>query len=107
MRDKLIRDVPKIVVGAIGNARVPNVLSEMKTVEGAASALGLGYFAGKLQKLDDIHGVIQDLKSKGVNALFVCTDPLITTNADILNQWALLRTWRQCIHLGKTAARRV
>jgi putative ABC transport system substrate-binding protein len=90
MRDKLIGDVPKIVVGAIGNARVPNVLSEMKAIEGAASALGLGYFAGKLQKLDDIHGVIQDLKSKGVNALFVCTDPLITTNADILNEWALL-----------------
>jgi putative ABC transport system substrate-binding protein len=90
MRDKLILDHTKIVVGAVGNVDATNVQLEMQRVKDAASDLGLGYFARPLSGLDDIHQAIKDLKSKGVNALFVCTDPLITTNADILNEWALL-----------------
>jgi putative ABC transport system substrate-binding protein len=90
MRDKLIGDLSEIVVGTIGNVDVTNVQLEMQKVGAAAPGLGLGYFAGPLHAVDDIHPVIKDLKKKGVNALFVCTDPLITTNADILNEWALL-----------------
>ena len=90
MRDKLVGDLGEIVVGAIGNVDVTNVQLEMQRVEAAAPGLGLGFFAGPLHAVDDIHPVIKNLKKKGVNALFVCTDPLITTNADILNEWALL-----------------
>jgi putative ABC transport system substrate-binding protein len=90
MRDKLSADHRKIVVGAIGNADNTNVQLEMKRVGDAASDLGLGFFARPLRGLDDIHQAIKDLKNDGANVLFVCTDPLITTNADILNEWALL-----------------
>ena len=65
----------------------------MERVGAAAPSLGLRVLSllGSLHRVDGIHPIIQLVsKKKGVNVLFVCTDPLITTNADILNEWALL-----------------
>ena len=42
-----------------------------------------------LTTVDDIPKVMKDLQNThGVQALYVCTDPLITSSADILNEWA-------------------
>jgi putative tryptophan/tyrosine transport system substrate-binding protein len=90
MRKNLSNDLGEsFVVGAIGNMNAPNVPLEMKNVEEAAKDFELGFVPpGNVQTAADIHPVIRDLKRQNVQALYVCTDPLITTNADILNEWA-------------------
>lgn len=90
MQKHLAGDLGKIHVGAIGNINVPNVKLEMKELKIEAKSLGLKYSEAHLKTLADIHPAIKSLKRKKVDGLFVCTDPLITTNADILNEWALL-----------------
>lgn len=79
-------------VGPIGNTNADNVKDEMKEVKTQASNLGLKFYQSTraLQTVDDIHPVVQDLKANGVRALFVSTDPLITSNADIVNEWAVI-----------------
>ncbi len=64
----------------------------MQAVRTQAPSFGLSFYQSPmaLQTVDDIHPVMQDLKANGVQALFVCTDPLITSNADILNEWAMI-----------------
>jgi hypothetical protein len=79
-------------VGPIGNTNADNVKDEMKEVKTQASNLGLKFYQSTraLLTVDDIHPVMQDLKANGVQALFVCTDPLVTSNADIVNEWAVI-----------------
>jgi len=79
-------------VGPIGNTNAANVQDEMKEVQKQAAKLGLKFYQSTmaLQTVDHIHPVMQDLKTNGVQALFVCTDPLITSNADILNEYAAI-----------------
>jgi putative ABC transport system substrate-binding protein len=93
MHDNLAPDLGnKCCVGPIGNTNATNVKLEMVEVQKQAARLGLKFYQSTipLQTVDDIRPVMKDLKNNGVQALFVCTDPLITTNADILNEWALL-----------------
>lgn len=93
MHDNLATDLGNnFCVGPIGNTNATNVQAEMIEVQKQAIALGLKFYQSKmpLQTVEDIHPVMKDLKKNGVQALFVCTDPLITTNADILNEWASL-----------------
>jgi putative ABC transport system substrate-binding protein len=90
VKDQLEKDFPKIHLGVVGNVNYSNVKLEMKAVKDHALNLGFKYTSGPLRTLRDIRPTIKRLKKKGVNVLFVCTDPLITTNADILNEWALL-----------------
>lgn len=82
--------IHQIHVGAIGNMNYSNVKLEMKAVKDQASNFGFKYSPGPLRTLREIRPTIKRLKKKGVNVIFVCTDPLLTTNADILNEWALL-----------------
>lgn len=91
MRDKLAPDRGNdFNVGVIGNTDVCNVRFEMDIVEDVAATLGLGFSqCPSLQTQEDILPAIKNLKEQGAQALFVCTDPLITTNAEILNQGAL------------------
>ena len=90
VKDQLGKDLVEMHVGVIGNVNYSNVKLEMKAVKDHALNLGFKYTSGPLRTLRDIRPTIKRLKKKGVNVLFVCTDPLITTNADILNEWALL-----------------
>jgi ABC-type uncharacterized transport system substrate-binding protein len=71
-------------VGLIGNDKSPNVKLEMKIAESVAPTLGLKLRKGRIRKQKDIAPVIKGLKGK-VRALYVCTDPLITTHAIELN----------------------
>jgi putative ABC transport system substrate-binding protein len=71
-------------VGLIGNDKSSNVKLEMKIAEIVAPTLGLKLRKGRIRKREDIAPVIRGLKGK-VDALFVCTDPLITTYAKQLN----------------------
>jgi putative ABC transport system substrate-binding protein len=91
MRDNLAPDMgKKIHVSAIGNDGSPNVQLEKKIVADVARDLGLKFRKSPpLKTQDDIEPVITKLKRQGVNTLFVCTDPLITTNAEILNELAV------------------
>jgi ABC-type uncharacterized transport system substrate-binding protein len=83
-------NTPFTVFGVIGNANAYNVQDEMAAV--VAQAPG-GLTAKKsttsLKTAADIPTVIQSVVSQGAQALYVCTDPLITSNADILNNAAL------------------
>jgi putative tryptophan/tyrosine transport system substrate-binding protein len=71
-------------VGLVGNDKSPNVKLEMKIAEIVAPTMGLKLRKGRIRHQKDIAPVIRGLKSK-VKALFVCTDPLITTHAKHLN----------------------
>jgi putative ABC transport system substrate-binding protein len=91
MRDNLAPDMgKKIHMSAIGNDGAPNVQLEKKIVADVARDLGLKFsISPPLKTQDDIGPVITKLKRRGVNTLFICTDPLITTNAEIINKLAL------------------
>ena len=93
VKDTMAKEFPQIHpihVGVIGNVKYSNVTEEMKAVKHYALKLGFQHARGRISTLRDIHPTIKRLKKRGVNVLFVCTDPLLTTNADILNEWALL-----------------
>jgi putative tryptophan/tyrosine transport system substrate-binding protein len=81
-------------VGSIGNTDASNVGSEMDEIQKQAQNYTgkLSFYRSnmKLQTVNDIHPVMLDLKKNKVDVLFVCTDPLITTNADLLNEWAVV-----------------
>jgi putative tryptophan/tyrosine transport system substrate-binding protein len=91
MRDNLVPDWgKKIHLSAIGNDSVSNVQLEKKIVADVARDLGLKFRKSPpLKTQDDIEPVITKLKRQGVNTLFICTDPLITTNASIINKLAM------------------
>jgi putative tryptophan/tyrosine transport system substrate-binding protein len=74
-------------VGLIGNDKSPNVKLEMKIAQQVAPSLGLKVRKGSIRKQKDIARVIGNLKGK-VKGLLVCTDPLITTHAQELNDEA-------------------
>jgi putative tryptophan/tyrosine transport system substrate-binding protein len=76
-------------IGIIGNDKAPNVQLEMKVAQQIAPVIGLQVTKGKIYKKSDIAPVIKSMKNKKVKALLVCTDPLITTNADELNAEAM------------------
>jgi ABC-type uncharacterized transport system substrate-binding protein len=85
--------------GLIGNfdpdnptAGPTNVTDEMTAVKLLAKTPAYGLTplqsTHALNTVDDIPLVIADLANQGAQALYVCTDPFITANADILNQYA-------------------
>jgi len=84
-----------IPVGLIGNTdavTAPNVHDEM-TVAQQNPPAGLSVYKSTLPltTVADIPLVINDLvNTYNVKALYVCTDPLITANADILNEYAVI-----------------
>jgi putative tryptophan/tyrosine transport system substrate-binding protein len=64
-------------VGVMGNVTAPNVVLEMNAVVAAASKLGLDVVPVALSKADDIVPGMESLNGK-VDALYICTDPLLT-----------------------------
>jgi putative ABC transport system substrate-binding protein len=75
-------------IGLIGNDKSPNVKLEMKIAQQVAPTLSLKVHKGLIRQQKDIARVIRSLKGK-VKGLLVCTDPLITTHAQELNDEAL------------------
>jgi putative tryptophan/tyrosine transport system substrate-binding protein len=90
MRDKLTPSLGSgFNVGVIGNTAVCNVQLEMKIVQQVAPDFGLAFTpCPPLQTDADIAPAITSLKTGGAQALYVCTDPLITTYAEMLNELA-------------------
>jgi putative tryptophan/tyrosine transport system substrate-binding protein len=66
-------------VALLGNVDSPLILLEMKAAEEAAPKLGLEVFRLGVRKTEDIEPAIESVKDRA-DALYVCTDPLISTN---------------------------
>jgi putative ABC transport system substrate-binding protein len=87
----LLAPTPFTVFGVIGNADARNVQHEINEVVKRAPVFNLRPVQSdtKLYTAADIPTVIQEVRAKGAQALYVCTDPLITTNAATINQAGL------------------
>lgn len=76
------------VLGVLGNASSPNVRVEIRKIRKLArqKKLPIRVF-GKIRKKQDIATGIKVLTSgrRPVDAIYICTDPLITSNAKFLN----------------------
>jgi putative ABC transport system substrate-binding protein len=75
-------------VALMGNVDTPNVTLEMQAAQDAAPKLDLEVFRLGIKKADDIVPAIEGLKDRA-DALYVCTDPLITTQRIRINTLAL------------------
>ena len=71
-------------VALLGNIGSPLILLEMKAAEEAAPKLGLNVFRLGVRKTEDIESAIESVKDRA-DALYVCTDPLISTNRVRIN----------------------
>jgi ABC-type uncharacterized transport system substrate-binding protein len=75
-------------VALLGNIGSPLILLEMKAAEEAAPKLGLEVFRLGVRKTEDIEASIESVKDRA-DALYVCTDPLISTNRVRINILAI------------------
>jgi putative ABC transport system substrate-binding protein len=80
-RLELLREVVPAIkkVAILGNVASPLIALEMDGVQAAATSLGLEGDRLEVRKTEDIVPSIESLKGK-VDALYVCTDPLLTTH---------------------------
>jgi putative tryptophan/tyrosine transport system substrate-binding protein len=72
----------------MANASAPPAVLEMAGVRAAARALGLDVVASEIQRPEDIAPAFESFKGR-VEALYVCNDPLVTTNRIRINTLAL------------------
>ena len=89
-RLELLRDVVPGLrrVAVMGNVNSPNVALEMTEVQAAASKIGIEVTKLEIRKAEDIVPAIEALDGR-VGALYVCTDPLITTHTARINTLAV------------------
>jgi putative tryptophan/tyrosine transport system substrate-binding protein len=88
-RFKILQEFPNLkVLGIIGNTSSPNVKVEIRKIRKLArqQTLHIRVF-GNIKKKQDIATGIKALTSgrRPVDAIYVCTDPLVTSNAKFLN----------------------
>lgn len=92
-------------VALLGNIGSPLILLEMKAAEEAAPKLGLQVFRLGVTKTEDIDSAITSLKDRA-DALYVCTDPLISTNRVRINILAIgeklptMNSFREYVQAG-------
>jgi ABC-type uncharacterized transport system substrate-binding protein len=92
-------------VALLGNIGSPLILLEMKAAEEAAPKLGLEVFRLGVTKTEDIDSAITSLKDRA-DALYVCTDPLISTNRVRINILAIgeklptMNSFREYVQAG-------
>jgi putative tryptophan/tyrosine transport system substrate-binding protein len=73
----------------LGNvAAHSSVLTEMNEAPAAARTLGLEVIISELHRPADIEPAIEALKGRA-DAVYVCADPLVTTNQTLINSLAL------------------
>jgi putative ABC transport system substrate-binding protein len=75
-------------LAVMGNDQIPNVKLEMEEVQAAASKFGLEVVPLTVRKTEDIVPAIESLKGKA-DALYICTDPLLTTHRVRINTLAV------------------
>jgi ABC-type uncharacterized transport system substrate-binding protein len=92
-------------VALLGNIASPLILLEMKAAEDAAPKLGLEVFRLGVTKTEDIDSAIESLEGRA-DALYVCTDPLISTNRVRINILAIgkklptMNSFREYVQAG-------
>jgi len=92
-------------VALLGNIGSPLILLEMKAAEEAAPKLGLDVFRLGVRKTEDIESAIESVKDRA-DALYVCTDPLISTNRVRINILAVgeklptMNSFREYVQAG-------
>jgi putative ABC transport system substrate-binding protein len=92
-------------VALLGNIGSPLILLEMRAAEAAAPKLGLEVFRLGVRKSEDIEPAIESLKDRA-DALYVCTDPLISTNRVSINILAIgeklptMNSFREYVQAG-------
>lgn len=72
----------------MGNVTTHSVIEEISEAQAAARTLGLDAVVRELHGAQDIDPAIEVFKGR-VDALYVCADPLITTNESRINELAL------------------
>jgi ABC-type uncharacterized transport system substrate-binding protein len=89
-RVQLLREVVPALrrLAILANAEAPPAMLEMIEVQATARALGLEVASYELRRQDDIVPALQSLKGRA-EALYVCNDPLVTTNRIRISALAL------------------
>ena len=85
-RLELLREVVPSLrrLAILANTGNPAVVLELREVQSAAGALGLEVVTSEIQQSKDIAAAFKVLKS-GVDALYVCTEPVVFTNVIPIN----------------------
>ena len=89
-RLELLHDVVPSIrhVALLGNVGSPNVVLEMNAVQAAAVKLGIEIIKLEIRKAEEIDSAIEWVKDRA-DALYVCTDPLMTVNQVRISSWAI------------------
>ena len=106
-RLELLREAVPTVrhVGLLGNVASPNVVLEMNAVEAAAPKLGVETIRLEIKNADEIGPAVEALRGRA-DALYVCTDPLLTVNQVRLSTLAIqlrlptINAFRQYVEAG-------
>jgi putative ABC transport system substrate-binding protein len=72
----------------LANAEAPPAVLEMTEVQTTARKLGLDVIASEIRRPEDIAPAVESLKGRA-EALYICNDPLVTTNRIRINTLAL------------------
>jgi putative tryptophan/tyrosine transport system substrate-binding protein len=100
---ELVPDIRRVAL--LGNVASPNVVLEMNAVQAAAPKLGLETIRLEVEKAGEIVPAIESLKGRA-DALYVCTDPLLTVNQVSINTLAIrerlptINAFRQYVEAG-------
>lgn len=92
-------------VALLGNIGSPLIILEMLAAEEAAHKLGLEVFRVGVRKTEDIAAAIESLKGRA-DALYVCTDPLLSTNRARISSSAIgqklptMNSFREYVQAG-------
>ena len=89
-RIEILREImPQIgTLAVLANARSANAVLEMGEAQAAARSLGLGVILSQIGVADDIAPAVEALKGRA-DAVYTCSDPLLTTNRIRVNSLAL------------------
>ena len=89
-RLEILRDLlPNLhTLAILANAGSPNAVLEMGEADAAARRLGLAVVRSEVRKTEDFAPALDALKGRA-EALYVCSDPLLTTNRLGINTLAL------------------
>src|ERR1700687_2884106 len=83
---QVLPDVRRLAI--LGNAGYPAVVTEIAGVQETARKLGLEAMIPEVRRAEDMAPTIEQLRGR-VDALYVCADPLISTNHVRINTPAL------------------
>ena len=89
-RIEILREIlPRLgTLAVLANARSANAVLEMGEAQAAARSLGLAVILSQIGVADDIAPAVEALKGRA-DAVYTCSDPLLTTNRIRVNTLAL------------------